>query len=328
MPLSSGKDPFFSVIIPVHNKAKTVGRAIRSVLAQGFDDCEVLVIDDASTDDSRAEMDAFLDDPRVRILYRDSPGPGGYAARNMGIREARGIWLAFLDADDEWYADHLKQLHILATRPGAGFVATGWIRIDRAGGAHGSRFALTHSSMETTDLDFIGYLEQALWKNAPAWTGVVGVRRSLMQQVRGFPESCRRGGDVVAWLRLVNRTGSLLCSPKTTAVYHTEDSTVTRTVTPEVSENCIYHACCELIRSRSVGAERLLLMQFSNLHISHALVHRVRSGTLRFSDCSFHYARANLRKHVIFRLFGLLPGPLQRRLWARFLRSRGASSGS
>jgi succinoglycan biosynthesis protein ExoO len=313
--------PFFSVIVPVHNKAATVERTVLSVLAQSFVDFEALVIDDASTDDTRAKIAAFQDDPRVRLFHRDSPGPGGYAARNLGIREARGIWLAFLDADDEWYPEHLEELNMLAARREAEFVATGWVRIHRDGRTDGNPFAMAHSSAPVTELGLAEYLKQALFKRPAAWTGAVGVRRSLMREIGGFPESCRRGGDVAVWLRLIARAGRLVSSPKMTAVYHTEDSTVTRTTTPEVRENCIYLACRALMDERPTAAERLLLMQFSNVHISHALVHRIRTGTLRLSDCGLHYAWANRRKHVFFRFVGLLPGSMQRSLWARLVKS-------
>ncbi|MDI9370841.1 MAG: glycosyltransferase family A protein, partial [Synergistota bacterium] len=71
--------PFFSAVIPVYNKGPHVARAIRSVLAQTWQNYELLLINDASTDESLEEMQKYTD-PRIRILHRDTPGPGGYAA--------------------------------------------------------------------------------------------------------------------------------------------------------------------------------------------------------------------------------------------------------
>jgi len=93
--------PFFSIVIPVHNKAPYLGRSIGSVINQNFTDFELILIDDASADRSLVEMQKFAD-PRIRILHRDAPGAGGYAARNLGVMEAKAEWVAFLDADDEW----------------------------------------------------------------------------------------------------------------------------------------------------------------------------------------------------------------------------------
>ena len=93
-----------TVVMPLYNKGPHVERAIRSVLTQkaGFD--TLLVVDDGSTDDGPDRVKAFTD-PRVQLLRRSPPGPGGYAARNHAIRQSRTEWIAFLDADDAWKPD-------------------------------------------------------------------------------------------------------------------------------------------------------------------------------------------------------------------------------
>src|SRR5699024_5819196 len=98
----------FSVIIPVHNKLPHLDRSIYSVLNQTYKNFELLLIDDASTDGS-SEKIAEYDDSRIRRFRRNTPGPGGYAARNLGIQEAKYEWIAFLDADDEWKKEHLEE---------------------------------------------------------------------------------------------------------------------------------------------------------------------------------------------------------------------------
>src|SRR5690554_2524745 len=103
------KPPFFSVVIPVYNKEPHIARSINSVLNQSFQDVELIIVCDPSTDNSNAEVAKFTD-PRIRVFHRDEPGPGGYAARNLGIKEAKAEWIAFLDADDEWYLDHLAEM--------------------------------------------------------------------------------------------------------------------------------------------------------------------------------------------------------------------------
>ena len=89
---------FFSVVIPVFNKDEHVERAINSVLCQSFEDFELLLICDPSTDSSTDKVEKIMDS-KVKIFYRDEPGPGGYAARNLGIVNATADWVAFLDAD-------------------------------------------------------------------------------------------------------------------------------------------------------------------------------------------------------------------------------------
>jgi len=93
-----------SIVIPLYNKAPYVKRALDSIGAQTFSDFEVIVVDDGSTDDG-ASVVAQYSDPRVRLITQSNAGPG--PARNAGIAEARGEFVAFLDADDEWLPTYL-----------------------------------------------------------------------------------------------------------------------------------------------------------------------------------------------------------------------------
>jgi len=97
--------PKVSVVIPTYNRAAKVQKGIGSVLRQTFSDLEVLVVDDGSEDDTgKALAETFGD--RIRYCYQSNQGAS--AARNRGIAEARGEWIAFLDSDDEWEADKLE----------------------------------------------------------------------------------------------------------------------------------------------------------------------------------------------------------------------------
>ncbi len=89
--------PFFSVVIPLYNRAAIVGDTIQSVLAQDWQDFEIVVIDDGSRDNPRPAIEA-VGDKRVRYIRQDNAGGG--AARNNGIEAARGRYIAFLDSDD------------------------------------------------------------------------------------------------------------------------------------------------------------------------------------------------------------------------------------
>lgn len=103
----SRTEPAVSVVLPTYNRAPLLGRALRSVLGQSFGDFEVIVIDDGSTDGTAGVVAAF-GDPRIRYeqLARKM---GASAARNVGIRMARGKFLAFQDSDDEWMPSKLAR---------------------------------------------------------------------------------------------------------------------------------------------------------------------------------------------------------------------------
>jgi glycosyltransferase involved in cell wall biosynthesis len=121
--------PIVSVIIPTYNRAHLVGRAIRSVLDQTYQDFELIVVDDASTDNTNEVIKGF-NDPRIRYI-RHEQNRGGGAARNTGIKAAQGDYIAFQDSDDEWLPRKLEiQIQVFSNAPnGVGVVYTDMWRI-------------------------------------------------------------------------------------------------------------------------------------------------------------------------------------------------------
>jgi glycosyltransferase involved in cell wall biosynthesis len=198
--------PAFSVVIPVYNGEKTLADAVRSALAQEPPPLEVLVVDDGSTDGSRAVAGAF--GGRVRVLSGPNAGPS--AARNRGAREARGSWIAFLDADDLWEPGLLAAAaENLAAHPETGLLCFG-VRVlegDRPT-AHVIH-KKTSGAVYTTD----GLLE-----------GDVGtictplVARDVFLAAGGFEETLRANEDCHLWLRL-SRTTVLRQDPRPLLLY-------------------------------------------------------------------------------------------------------------
>ncbi len=101
--------PTFSVILPTYNRAHLLSRAIHSVLAQTFQDFELLIVDDASPDNTQEVVQAF-EDERISYIRREQNG-GASATRNTGIKHAKGIYISFLDDDDEYLPDCLKLIY-------------------------------------------------------------------------------------------------------------------------------------------------------------------------------------------------------------------------
>jgi glycosyltransferase involved in cell wall biosynthesis len=123
--------PVVSVIIPAYNAGHYIGESVASVLAQDVPDIEVIVVDDASTDDTTRVV-SEIGDSRVRLVRSEKVGAGG--ARNRGLGLARGQFIGFLDADDRWTAGKLKrQIALLDSEPEVGFVFTNFRRFDANG---------------------------------------------------------------------------------------------------------------------------------------------------------------------------------------------------
>ena len=113
--------PLVSVVIPTYNRANLVGRAIASVLRQSYPHVEVIVVDDGSTDNTRATIQANFHQPNLRYLYQANGGVS--RARNTGIQHAGGKYVGFLDSDDWWHEDKLRyQVDCMEANPGCACV--------------------------------------------------------------------------------------------------------------------------------------------------------------------------------------------------------------
>lgn len=181
-----------SVIIPTYNRAATVGRAVRSVLQQSFRDLEVIVVNDASTDDT-PEIIAGFADPRLRYVVH-AMNRGGGAARNTGIDVAAGEYIAFLDADDEWLPKKLeRQVAVMQHRDApVAAIYTGFAVVAAAG-----RVAAVRIPRHRGDI-----LSQLWCGNVVRTVSTVLVRRTALQHVGGFDPTLPSCQDWDLWLRL------------------------------------------------------------------------------------------------------------------------------
>jgi glycosyltransferase involved in cell wall biosynthesis len=100
--------PFFSIIIPTYNRASIIEKTVRTALQQTFQDFEIIVSDDGSTDNTK-DVIASMNDPRIRYIYQENRERS--AARNHGIENAKGAYICFLDSDDYYLPNHLQSLH-------------------------------------------------------------------------------------------------------------------------------------------------------------------------------------------------------------------------
>jgi glycosyltransferase involved in cell wall biosynthesis len=206
--------PLFSVVVPLWNKEREIVRAISSVLTQSIRDLEVIVVNDGSTDGSRAAADT-IDDPRVRLL--DQPNQGVSVARNTGIARATAPCIAFLDADDEWLPDFLERIAgLMQHHPNAAVFATGSY-IDMGG--HDIRPA----RVSGIPRDFHGIVPNYFHTTGllgPSWTVV---RRAALAAVGGFREHVSFGEDADIWLRLASQF-QVAFDSHASAVWHCDAS--------------------------------------------------------------------------------------------------------
>jgi glycosyltransferase involved in cell wall biosynthesis len=188
--------PHVSVVIPTHNRNRMLAMTLRSVLWQRDTDLEVIVVDDGSTEDTAGTVRS-LDDPRIRVLRHDAPR-GVSTARNRGIDEARGAWIAFLDDDDLWAPDKLALQQGAAAEVRATWVYAGAVKIDARERITGGRFPPLPSEVMN------GLPRRSL---IPGGCSGVIVAREALSQTGGFDQRLVNLADWDLWIRLA-RTGS------------------------------------------------------------------------------------------------------------------------
>lgn len=187
-----------SVIIPLYNKERQIHATLESVLRQSYSDYEIVVVDDGSTDGSAAAVKS-VQDTRLRLIHQENGGVS--AARNRGIREARGEYVAFLDADDLWDPDFLKTLqHLAELYPECSVYACNYDFVSPDG---------THRPTIIRRLPFTGehgilsnYFEVASCSHPPVCSISLMVKKEAMQAIGGFPEGIKSGEDLLTWAKL------------------------------------------------------------------------------------------------------------------------------
>ena len=187
-----------SVVIPLYNKEKLIGRTLESVLAQSYSDFEVVVVDDGSSDGSAAVVESFAD-PRIRLIRQANAGVS--AARNRGIAESRGEFIALLDADDIWRENYLQtQFELTQKYPQCDIFATDYCFSNSKGVEKAT--IIRKLPFDGEDGILTNYFEVASCSHPPLWTSAVMVRKGAIESVGGFPIGIKSGEDLITWARL------------------------------------------------------------------------------------------------------------------------------
>lgn len=208
-----------SVIIPLYNKGKYIARALDSVFSQTYQDYEVIVVDDGSTDTGPQIVQKYKD-PRLRMIRQKNAGPG--TAKNHGIHEAKGEYVAFLDADDEWLPEFLRiAYNALQKYPDCDLCVTSFYY-----GAVGGRIGCQYDEGVWTLPEDLNPLEFKDHLDSLHSAGAILCTRQLVEKFEGFYENgCTYGEDAYLWLKAILNCRIYRLS-KPYFVYHTEASEI------------------------------------------------------------------------------------------------------
>lgn len=186
----------FTVIIPLYNKEKYIQRTLESVLSQSFEEFEVIVVNDGSTDDSIKIITQMKDD-RIKIINQKNQGVS--EARNTGIKNAEYEMIALLDADDTWDSKFLETLYRLIKEfPEAGLYYSNYKFVNGE-----------DQKIEELEDEIKGNLVEDYFafskKNIPICASSVVIPKNVFVELGGFPKEFSRGEDLYLWTLIALR---------------------------------------------------------------------------------------------------------------------------
>lgn len=209
------RHPPVSVILPVYNREHSVRRAIDSVLAQTMADFELIVVDDCSTDRSVEVVQAY-DDPRIR-LHRNPRNMGAAGARNSGIQQAGGTYVAFQDSDDRWFPEKLEmQLAALKASPGA--------RVCYCGALYFAPEQCYYIPRQGTIDRYEGDLVEEILYSNPTTPQTLMIERTLFDATGVFNDNLRINEDWDLAIRIAQQAEFVFVPDPLAVIYRTAGS--------------------------------------------------------------------------------------------------------
>lgn len=198
--------PKVSIITPLYNSASYISRTIQSVLDQTFQDWEMLIVDDCSTDKGVDIVKGIAaDEPRIKLL-KNQTNSGPALTRNRGIKAAQGRYIAFLDSDDQWHKDKLKIQLEFMQKNRVGFTYSYYNHIDEKG----NQISVTNKLPEKVD-----YVSTMKSNKIGCLTAMYDVRKFGKVYMRNL----KKRQDYTLWLQLLKKTEFAYCVPHILATY-------------------------------------------------------------------------------------------------------------
>lgn len=301
-----------SVIIPLYNKEKQIANTLQSVLKQTFQDFEIIVINDGSTDNSVAEVHK-VNDSRIRLVHQENAGVS--AARNRGMQEARFSLIAFLDADDNWKPNYLENQYGLSEKyPQCSVYACNY-GFRSASGTITSTI-IRKLPFQESDGILSNYFEVASCSHPPIWTSAVMIKKEAIQAIGGFPLGIKSGEDLLTWARLASKY-KIAYSKVPIAIYNLGEGYDYSHLPPRKQDTGDYVGNClkEIYQQCSIepNGMRKYISHWHKMRASVAMRYGYFSETLIETFKSLYYNPKNI-KVIPFAFFSVLPFKLRMRI--------------
>ena len=299
-PLRTTESEQISVVIPLYNKEAEIERTLMSVINQSLMPREIIVVDDGSTDSSADIVRGIIErysEHNIRLVSQTNAGVS--AARNRGIEEATGDYIAFLDGDDCYLTGYIAEVCRLMTYyPTSDCFSTGFDIVN-----HDKRVAAPCPEHEGE----INPAVEAMLGGYPIIPSTATIRRSALQAIGGFPVGMRMGEDQWVWVRLMQSGAKFCFSPMSLVRYSRTASNRSASIyRTEQSE----HSIIELYNPEG---DRLTNEYIARIGIGKAITQSVRGGTEDAARAirDFGYTELNRRQLMRLRITNALPRALR-----------------
>ena len=299
-PLQTIESEQISVIIPLYNKEAEIERTLLSVINQSLQPREIIVVDDGSTDSSADIVRRIIERyPEHNIRLVSQTNAGVSAARNRGIEEATGEYIALLDGDDCYLTGYIAEVCRLMTYyPASDCFSTAFDIVN-----HDKRIAAPCPEHEGE----INPAVEAMLGGYPIIPSTATIRRSTLQAIGGFPAGMRMGEDQWVWVRLMQHGAKFCFSPMSLVRYSRTASNRSAAIyRSEQSE----HSIAELYNP---DGDRLTNEYVARIGIGKAITQSVRGGTEDAARAihDFSYTELNRRQLMRLRITNALPRALR-----------------
>ena len=195
-PTIKNTKPLISIIIPSYNRANLLIRSINSALNQTYKNFELIVVDDGSTDNTKKLLEPYINAKKIKYFYQKNRGPS--SAKNMGMKSAKGDYLAFLDSDDEWLPKKLeKQLELFerSTNPNLGFVGCNSLIINEK-----NNKKQIYKTPRKKNAFYALLVNNFIWSCSS-----IMIKGSIIDQIGFFDENLSIGEDWDMWIRITQK---------------------------------------------------------------------------------------------------------------------------
>lgn len=261
----------FSIIIPLYNKAHTIQRTLKSVFAQNYNNFEVIIIDDGSTDDGVKVITDFTNDSRLKIFQQKNQGVS--SARNNGVAFAKYPYIAFLDGDDEWLPEYLETMNVVLDKhPSVGMICcAGYVR-------DGQNEYLRLAKKYANKILLVDYFE-----NPHVFTHVSAtvITKKAFDKTEGFPLGMRKNEDY-ALLFSVGIVEEVAYCGIPLSIYHGgvdgQATTINRDADYSVRDVAKRFNLCRSIFDKSKCRSSSLYLTFERYELRHMVIGMIRNN--------------------------------------------------